>query len=232
MAIDLTNSEQKQGALDALRVVLTSKRRPIILDQEDDEAAKKEELKLPKNTQIRAKDETDEKKETPEEKEQRIERIKDTSEVSRDLADIKQDTQIRKADAERARNKELQNIARLASGNLVDFSNFEADLYRTIKSQVATAKHTEDSYSRPNPTYAGTDYLMPGQDYPDKKDIPSIAIYFDQSSSWTASDLQRGIDALACIREFERKKKIKKIDVWYFANSLHSSPKGDKNDYW
>jgi hypothetical protein len=64
---------------------------------------------------------------------------------------------------------------------------------------------------------------MPGKDYPDKKEIPVIAVYFDQSGSWDSSDIKKGIQALASIRQFEVQKKIK-LKLFYFANTVHDNP--------
>jgi len=229
MALDLKDLNVKKGALDALRVILASRKKPIEVYQNDDDDDKETKvMKTPKNSKVmKHEDENPEdgegQGETPEERQARINRINDPAEVEKDVNEIRQDTEIRKGDAIRAKNKEL---AKATGGNqrLLDFKDFGVDLFRAVKSQISTAKQPEDTYMRPNASYANSDYLMPGQDYPEKRNIPVIDIYFDQSGSWDADDIQKGLDALASIRQFEIRKKVK-VNLYYFADHLHDNPR-------
>jgi len=229
MAINLNNPQKKKGALQALEIILQSRVRPIELEEDEEDKLDENGLTMPKNTVVHGadsedEDDADEPEETPEEKQERIDRINDPAQIQQDLADIKQDTQIRQNDIVNAKKKEAEKIARAVKGNLMDFANFSVDLFKAIKSQVGLSKHPEDTFMRPNPTYAGTDYLMPGQDYVEKKTIPSLAVYFDQSGSWGSYDVTRGKEAIACLQGFVAKHKIKKIDLYYFADHLHTEP--------
>lgn len=199
-------------------------------------------LLMPKNTEVKPRDEDkneedkdkeEPKKETPEEKAERIKRINDPEGIERDLTDIKTDKLEKEKQELKAKKAAAKELARKASGGLLDFEDFTTDLYMAIKSQIGTAKYPEDSYNRPNPSYAGTDFLMPGQEYVEKKILPSIAVYFDQSNSWRQADIQKGTDAIACLNGFIAKRKIKKIDLYFFANNLHTDPKNINTwDVW
>lgn len=169
-------------------------------------------------------DELDDEEETEEERQARISRITDPSEIEQDIEDIKQDKELRDGEILRAKKKALDDLTKeTTGGDLRDFSSFSIDLFKAISTQVKKAKHKEDTYRRPNASYAGTDYLMPGKDYLDKKSIPVIAVYFDQSGSWGPRDIKNGTKALASIAQFERQNKIK-IKLFFFANHLHDVP--------
>lgn len=263
MAIDLTNHESLRGAVDALKTILKSRKKPIEVQPSPDSAGEGPQLKLPKNSKIKPTketekqeqekekqqntskqpsvkddspqkepqknkvdplDELDDKEETEEERQARINRINDPSEIEQDIEDIKQDKELRDGEILRAKKKALDDLTQaITGGDLRDFSSFSADLFKAISTQVKKAKHKEDTYRRPNASYAGTDYLLPGKDYLDKKSIPVVAVYFDQSGSWGDPEVKKGMQALASIAQFERQNRIK-IKLYFFADHLHDSP--------
>jgi hypothetical protein len=230
MAVDLTNVESKQGALDALKMILRSRKQPIKV-KGGSGGGNGPQLQPPKNIEVEPDGPVEpgdpgDKPETPEEKAQRIARINDPDGIEQDIEDIKTDTELR--NAEQARKNAKRNavddlVNGVAGGSLNDFSSFSADLFKAISTQVKQAKHKSDTYRRPNPSYAGTDYMMPGKDYLDRKSVPVIGVYFDQSGSWGAADVKKGIEAIACLHQFERQKKLK-IKLLFFANHLHDNP--------
>ena len=276
MAVDLTNAESKQGALDALKIILRSRKQPIKVTPGPG-GGNGPQLQPPKNIEIEkgpkgnpgdppdtppdnppdkpngnpppkgpkgpqqppdgptgGGDGGDEKdrEETPQERADRIARINDPTDIASDLADIQQDTALRNAEIARKnakRNAVDDLVNGVSGGNLSDFASFSADLFKAISSQVRQAKHKSDTYRRPNPSYAGTDYLMPGRDYLDKKQVPVIGVYFDQSGSWGAADIKRGIEAIACLAQFEKQRKLK-IKLFFFADHLHDNPAACKRE--
>jgi hypothetical protein len=70
---------------------------------------------------------------------------------------------------------------------------------------------------------------MPGKDYLDKKSVPVIGIYFDQSGSWGTDEIKKGIKAIACLHQFEKQKKLK-IKLFFFANHLHDNPEDCRSE--
>lgn len=243
MAIDLTNIESKQGALDALKMILKSRKQPIKV-KPGGGGGGGPQLQPPKNIEMeldgpgdpgdqpedpngpKGPVEPGDPGETPEEKANRIARINDPAGIDQDIEDIKVDTEIRNAEIARKnakRNAVGDLVNGVSGGSLNDFASFSADLFKAIASQVRQAKHKSDTYRRPNASYAGTDYLLPGKDYLDKKSVPVIGVYFDQSASWGKTEIKKGIEAIACLHQFEKQKKLK-IKLFFFANHLYDNP--------
>ena len=236
MAVDLTITDTKQGALDALKLILKSRQQPIKV-KGGGGGGGGPQLQPPKNIEVEPTDEPVEPgdpgnpEETPEEKADRIARINDPEGVEQDIEDIKTDTEIR--NAENARKNAKKNavddlINGVSGGSLNDFASFSADLFKAISTQVRQAKHKSDTYRRPNASYAGTDYLMPGKDYLDKRSVPIIGVYFDQSGSWGQDEIKKGIEAIACLHQFQRQKKLK-IKLFFFDDHLYDAPEKCRN---
>lgn len=281
--IDLTDDDSKQGALDALRVLLASKIAPLRIDGEekelkmpknvqqieddvDDEELEDEEnkqnnndnngdedsdqkptssddedqLQMPKGTpQSGEDDENDENDEdsvdplerakaangteTKEEKAARIrdELLNDAEEI---LADIKKDTEMRKVKAaQKAKKDELARIKKAAQekkdNTIINIAEFENDLVKAIKDQIKMAKNAEDTFQKPNATYAGTKYVMPGQKILEKRLKPVINVYFDVSGSISDSALDRAVRALSQL-DLLVKKKLVDFKIYYFADNV------------
>jgi hypothetical protein len=58
------------------------------------------------------------------------------------------------------------------------------------------------------------------------EDIPSIAIFFDQSSSWDSSDVAKGQRAIATVKQKYVDTGLCTLDIWYFANYVGRTPYG------
>lgn len=216
----IKDKNNSKGTKDACSAIRTSRDRKLQIDPDQDKR-----LKMPKNSEEKTFDDSDDEgEETEAERQTRVDKIQkdfdDVAQVQKDLQDIETDIAIKKGDAMRAQKKEIDRATR--KGQLMDFQNFGVDLFKSIKSQLTQSRTPDDSYERVNPIYAGSDLLMPGQQYNDKYEKPVINVYFDQSGSWGASDIKKGIDALSSIRRFEVQHKIK-INLFYFANHLHDN---------
>ena len=81
----------------------------------------------------------------------------------------------------------------------------------------------EDDFRKYNPTYHNSDFLMPGQAYPDKRSIPIINVYFDMSGSWNFRDTEKGREALKFLDNLQTRKKLK-YKLYYFANNIYDNP--------
>lgn len=232
MAIDLSNKEIKRGALQALNLILQSRYRKIKIEPDpNDPTNSKSKLKMPKNIDDTPPPQSSSPQGDAAEaaRLKKIEQDLSDENLEQELKDIKADTIFKdianRQEQERIKGKkaELDKLRQTAKTGLADFSDFTMDLFKAIKSQLNTAKDPEDSYSRLNPTYAGSKLLMPGQAYFDKKETPKIQIYFDQSGSWGTSEVDKGLSGLASLTTFERKGRIKLLPPLYFANSLHDN---------
>lgn len=214
----IKDKDNSKGTKEACAAIKSSRIRKLEIDPSTDER-----LKMPKNSEVKQFDDSDDEgEETEAERQTRVDKIQkefdDAEQVQKDLQDIETDIAIKKGDAMRAQKKEIDRVAR--KGQLMDFQNFGVDLFKSVKSQLAQSRTPDDSYERVNPIYAGSDLLMPGQQYNDKYEKPVINVYFDQSGSWGEGEIKKGIDALSSIRRFEAQHKIK-INLFYFADHLH-----------
>ena len=135
-----------------------------------------------------------------------------------DIAQIRAEHQ-----AVQAREKENAKYARRNRRSFKGFQEFLNSLYRAIALQVSTEESNDDTWSAINRRYSGSSVLQPGKrlnDLPNKK-IPVIDFYFDQSGSWTESDIEVGKKAVAKLADMEADGQIK-INVYYFANNVHT----------
>lgn len=162
-------------------------------------------------------------KETKEEKAARIrdELLNDAEEI---LADIKKDTETRKLRAaQKAKRDELARLKKAAQekkdNTILNIADFEKDLIKSIKDQLKMARNAEDTFQKPNATYAGTKYVMPAQKIFERKLKPVINIYFDVSGSIGDEALNRAINALSQL-DLLVKKKLVEFKIYYFADNV------------
>jgi hypothetical protein len=135
-----------------------------------------------------------------------------------DVAQIRAETQ-----AIKAREKEAAKYQARSRSSFKGFQDFLSSLYRAIALQVTTSEEQDDTWSALNRRYNGTGVLQQGKrlnELPNKK-IPVIDFYFDQSGSWSSSDIDVGKRAVEALVELEEKGQIK-INVYYFANNVHN----------
>lgn len=145
---------------------------------------------------------------------------------SEDVAKIRAETQ-----AIKAREKEKAKYSRRSRGSFKGFQDFLNSLYRAIALQVHTEETRDDTWSAINRRYSGTGVLQQGKrinELPNKK-IPVIDFYFDQSGSWSESDIDVGKKAVEALVDMEEKGQIK-INVYYFANHVHTDAQSARNE--
>lgn len=243
--LDLNNENIKNGTLDALNIILDSRKRKIRIKQSEIDDMSEDnipELKMPKNSEIISDDfdgemgenenSEEEVQETSEERQARIDRLKNVVEdpeaLENELNNISLDNEERENKKIRA-SKEAARKALEASGRsmqgIQDFSIFSRDLEHAMKKQTAVNTKPEDTYSKVNPTYAKSDLLMPGSGYLEKRAIPIINVYWDESGSLSSGDVQRGREALKYLLKLQNRKKIKVKNYW-FSDNVANSPEG------
>jgi hypothetical protein len=135
-----------------------------------------------------------------------------------DVAQIRAETQ-----AIKAREKEAAKYQRRSSSSFKGFQDFLTSLYRAIALQVSTSEEPDDTWSAISRRNVGAGVLQQGKrinELPNKK-IPIIDFYFDQSGSWTASDIAVGRKAVEELAKMEEDGKIK-MNIYYFADSVHT----------
>lgn len=241
--LDLKNENVKKGAVDALNIILISRKRKIRVNTAQDDNQKKDdipELKLPKNSEVISEDndgemgenepKDDNERESDEERQGRIDRLNrlanNAEEIENELANIALDKNEREEKIARA-SKEAARKAAEKSGRSIngiqDFSQFERDLSRAMKKQTTETSKPEDTYSKVNPTYAKSDLLMPGRGYAERRTIPIINVYWDESGSLRPNEIKQGRNALSKLLKLEQRKKIKVKNYW-FADNVVNSP--------
>ena len=147
--------------------------------------------------------------------------LKDADKI---LNDIKKEVGARNLDAARkAKAREYDDLKlkakQKAENTILDLSNFERDLKRALLSQLAAINNLEQTFKKPNPTYAGTSYLMPANQREIRKTTASINIYFDCSGSIDEASLERARKVLTELDFYVRKKQIS-FNIFYFADNV------------
>ena len=186
-------------------------------------------MKLPKNVKP-IEDDIDEDPndpdyESPEDHQRRLDRVKDElndDELNQTTLDqIKQKTQANRDKVARAKADEMKRIAAetKAQNEWMNLGDLTADIVKAIGSQIKVRNRPEDSYLRPNATYAGSGFIMPGQKNLEHRDLPVINIYFDKSGSVPRSGLQRAKEAMKELYTLERRKLVK-YHIYYFASEI------------
>jgi hypothetical protein len=168
------------------------------------------------------------------------ERKLQVKEIKTDLADAKTQNELNAEDiaqiraehqATKAREKEADKYKPRSRSSFKGFQDFINSLYRAIALQVHTEETQDDSWSALNRRHSGAGVLQPGKrvnELPNKK-IPIIDFYFDQSGSWTASDIAVGQKAVEKLADMEAEGKIK-INLYYFSNHVFNDSESARNE--
>ena len=116
----------------------------------------------------------------------------------------------------KASEKENEKYAKVKGLSGLDV--FKASLYRAIKDQVDEAEDEIETWAALDRRHEDDpDIIVKGRMLDDGEEaIPSINVYFDQSGSWTSSDIEKGIRAISVINEFHENKEIK-LNIYYMS---------------
>ena len=146
------------------------------------------------------------------------------NEVSRqELQDEENQNIQRDVLAKRAKEKEIEKYS-----NLESLHDFEIDFENCIRDQVELVMQEYQTYDEINPEYELEDTIMKAdvqRMIPDEA-IPTVAIFFDQSSSWSAADVDKGKKAIATVKQKYVDTGLCKLDIWYFADRVGPTPYG------
>ena len=158
-----------------------------------------------------------------ESEEQRIEKVKKALDSEETKSGIESDN-VRMSQRERQRQREkARQAAKQAGGTAFNggIQRFEKDLRDFMNNEVKEVEMS--TWSRQNRRYTDSPFIMPGSRFEDNTNIPSIGVYFDQSGSWGADDVEKGKNAIACLYELQKKNKIK-FELKYFGNRVSTDP--------
>lgn len=102
-----------------------------------------------------------------------------------------------------------------------NFSQLEDDLYYAISDQLGISKSMDSTYDHGgDPVYADSDFLMPQDDFEEKKIRPVIYVFFDQSGSFGESTIRRGLGVLKVLDDFIQDGRIAQPKCYVFANEV------------
>lgn len=90
-----------------------------------------------------------------------------------------------------------------------------------IRDQLAYQR--TGSWKRPSKKQSPGGVIAKGRARNYNVPIPKINVYFDRSGSWDDSKIKVGQQAIASLKDLEKKGKIK-IGVYYFSDKVHSTP--------
>lgn len=105
--------------------------------------------------------------------------------------------------------------------------DFVLDLNRLIKREVKKLNST--SWGKINKKMDGTGVMKPGKTKKKNPDIPRLFVYFDQSGSWGARDIEVGIKAIETLNTYVKKNQLV-IELYYFANDIHDNAAAARNE--
>lgn len=108
--------------------------------------------------------------------------------------------------------------------------NFKLSLNSFIKNQLGLSR--EDTWSRINPSYEDSEFLLPGVDKIEKYTKPIINVYHDVSSSFSSEEKTKtAMAAIASLNEYKRKGKID-IKYYFFAEDVSASKSDAASRSW
>lgn len=143
----------------------------------------------------------------------RLEKALDDSEVAKEIT--------KEADGQVAKERIKKEIAK-SERELKEFRNdpvvqFEGSLNHFIKKQLKMVE--EQTYTRFNRRYEGTDFVMKGIKRYESEEMPLVNVYFDRSGSWGEDKTKVGRQALATLDKYVRAGKLK-VNIKYFNTKI------------
>ena len=132
-----------------------------------------------------------------------------------------------KADQEKENKRIAQKEHDLAQYKEKPLTKFRLSLEKFIKRSIEVER--DRSWSRQNRRYYGTNIIAPGKAIQEKRK-PTIAMYFDQSGSWSDADVAFGKRCISTIKKnYVDKGKIK-LNLYYFSDNVHSDAKDARDE--
>lgn len=196
------------------KLVLLSKPKPEIGDTGDDEFDKRErEQRKQQAEKEREEDGTPE--ETEEERKERIKRLKDRLSNSEEIKELEAEAE-EKVNRERKLERDKATAAKNARSSI---QQFQDSLRLFIANQVKKIK--SKTWTKSNMSYEGSGVIKPARAKTSSGKIPKINVYFDQSGSWSQSDVNTGMEAIGILNNYVKRGEIT-YKVYYFANTIHT----------
>ena len=104
---------------------------------------------------------------------------------------------------------------------------FKIDIQRLIAKEVKAIRST--SWNKINKKYSTTKIIKPGYKEKENGHVPKLFVYFDQSGSWSAEEIEIGKQAIAVLDKFVEKGQLK-IELYYFSNHIYTDAEHARRD--
>lgn len=131
-------------------------------------------------------------------------------------------------DREAQRRKEQQRKAKEFNTRPGGLAAFKRSIDKFMKDQLAAKR--EASWKRPNKRYpAETGIVLRGKARVEKRNVPLLVVYFDQSGSWDDSDVEKGLKAIESLNYYVKQHKLK-LEVYYFSANIHDNPESAREE--
>ncbi len=122
-------------------------------------------------------------------------------------------------DAEKARDQMLNGV------KAANFKELEDDLYYAIASQVAESNELHGTYEHGgDPVYDDYGFILPQDEYAEKKTKPLLYVFIDQSGSFGQNLINRSKSVVKVLDDFVQDGKI--AEPKYFVFGDHVLPLG------
>ena len=169
-----------------------------------------------------------------EDRDQQVKKISDVMSDTGTAAELSaEDVEQIRADKQAIINnkREIDKYASRSRSSFKGFEDFVVSLRKALAMQVESEKAKVGSWTAINRRHDGTDVIKPGIKYRDIPNarVPVIDFYFDCSGSWTDKDLLKGDEALSKLAQLEKDGEIK-INIFYFANTVHNTPEPARSE--
>ena len=109
--------------------------------------------------------------------------------------------------------------------NLESLHDFELDFEGCIRDQVEMVIKEYQDYSEINPEYEDEDIIMKAdvQKILPSEELPTVAVFFDQSTSWNSYHINKGNQAIATVQKKYVDTGLCKMDIYYFSDDVKTN---------
>ena len=118
----------------------------------------------------------------------------------------------------RSREQKKREHQPVSSG---DINAFKRSIEKFMKDTLSDTR--DYTWRRFNKNLVGTGLIGKGKAITHNQKIPTLAVYFDQSGSWSEKDVERGFSAISALNEYVKRGQLK-INIYYFAVNIHTTP--------
>lgn len=152
----------------------------------------------------------------------RIEKIKKVlDELSKNKSFIKEVEIKKQAERDARAQKEIERYKKSST------YKFRLSLANYLKNTTAVGR--ERSWKHFDKATVNTGIIRRGRSRVEDKEIPLFNVYFDQSGSWDAADIEEGKKMISILNDYVRRNEIK-VQLYYFSDNVHTTAAAAKKE--